>query len=124
MPLVIITRNSKKVGNQKLLGLVKSLPYCVARHLHIESVKEAHLAPDDIEVKLWERSRFDTFHHDIEVTIFASHFPEREANLLRASREISAFIDGYLNGLAGGERPRTSGFVWIRLAPSGFSEWR
>src|SRR3989344_4596018 len=118
MPLIIITRNSKKIGNQKLLGLVKNLPFCVARHLHVESVKDAHLTHADIEVRVWERGRYDTFHHDIEVTIFASHFPEREANLLRMSHEISAFMDRYLNGFTSDEGPRISGFVWIRLAPS------
>ena len=124
MPLIIITKNSKKISRHTLAGLAKSLPACVARKLHIKSVKDAHLTPADIEVKINERGRYDTYHHDVEVVILASHFPEREANLPRITSEISAYVQGYLNGLPSEEGPTISGFVWIRLAPSGFSEWR
>lgn len=118
MPLVLVTRDPHKISKSKLVHLVSCLPKRVAEALHVQNVPEAHLTPEDIEVRVQEPDRFDIRRYDLEIVIFASHFPEREAELPQRIRHISEFVGGIFHDTG------LSGFVYVLLAPAAFAEWR
>jgi len=114
MPLVKIQHWSltpTTMGN-----LAKSLPEIVSRALNIESVPEAHLTPNDIEV-LFVQGSVDDVHQDFYfgVEVEAMHFPEREQHKDAITATIASELEGVVE-------PFYKFYVWLTLPIAGYAE--
>jgi hypothetical protein len=102
----------------RLQGLSIALPRLVAKALHAEANKDAHLTENDIVVSFRESSPLDTRRYDIEITVLANDYPERSANLQTErvpalKTDIRGLLEEWL-----------SFDVYVLLGKGGFEEYR
>jgi|SRR3990167_5287626 len=114
MPLVRIEHWSLTPRTRE--SLAKWLPQIVARSLHIETVPDAHLTPDDIEV-LFVKGEQDDVHGDFYfgVNVEAKHFPEREKLVDAIATMIASELESVIE-------PFYKYYVWVTLPVAGYSE--
>lgn len=81
---------------------------------------DGQLTPSDVEVRLRTREPGDVTAYDVELTIWAKHYPARAAKLDEAAAAIRGAVDRYLNAAG---RKRARGWVYILLSPASFAEF-
>ena len=118
MPLVVVWHKSGRFNNDMIQKLAETLPEIVAGALHVPESAEAHLAPDDIEVKVQESGKYDVNTKDLAIIIWANLYPERLSNL---TDRKDAIVQGVRAFLADYDL-KPSGFVWVLLQPAAFGE--
>lgn len=115
MPLVELYYDPERLDSVRAQALAIRLPQIVAKHLSVWQRDDGRLTPKDIEVRVRPKAQhFDVTSYALEITIWAMHFPERESLLPITTPRIAEDVQklGY-----------TGGFVYILLAPAGFSEF-
>ena len=127
MPQVLVFINSRyqesKTLNElfefkKLVG--EGLPRFVAAALTVPGVNGAGLSHDEVEVNFISGDPEDRCHeYDVQIIVFANHFKEREENLQERTDKIKI----KLSRLFMKQRIKVKGFLYVRLAPAGFSEF-
>ncbi|MDR3546981.1 MAG: hypothetical protein P4M11_01665 [Candidatus Pacebacteria bacterium] len=125
MPLVILEYQMfPRVPRFLINGLAKELPSIVAAALNVDTVIEAHLQPSDIKVKVEQFIGDAPNTKELEVTVWANHFPERQVNL---DERRDAIIEGikvfFTRGHLGFQIEFTLS-VWVLLAPASYGEAR
>ena len=118
MPLVVVNHKRDRVLQSMAYKLAQVMPEIVACALDVRENEEAHLMAGDIEVWVRESSLYDVNVKDLEIVIWANHYPERQANLADRKEVI-------LNGVREFLRDydyNIYGFVWVLLQPAAFGE--
>lgn len=118
MSLVVVNHQVGRVLPDMLNELAQAMPEIVARALNVEEHEEAHLTANDVEVWIRESDLYDVNNKDIEIIIWANHYPERLANLGERKEIILNGVRGFLKDY---DR-NLSGFVWVLLQPGAFGE--
>ena len=116
MPLVIVNKGERWIPEEYFNRLISRLPEIVAGALTCEN-PEGHLTPNDIEVWVRKFDQRDTRSDKLQILVFASLYPEREANLNDRQKAITDPIKEMFRSL------NIHGWVWVRLAPSSFGEF-
>lgn len=114
MPLVTVARDPKCVDDNTLRWLADILPVAVAQCLTVDSVLEAKLSPNEVEVRFTDFGPFDRRTCPLEIVVFANDFPERRASLKERVRRINDILF---------RKPDKNDFwVWVLLATGEFWE--
>ena len=118
MPLVVMNCKKGRLLGDMIEKLAQELPIIVSRALHVEENPKGHLTSDDIEVEVRESGTYDVNIKDLEITIWANHYPERLVNIDERREKIVLGIRDFLRDY---DR-NPSGFVWVLLQPASFGE--
>jgi len=119
MPLVELYYDPKRFPSEEMLPfgigvIAENLRSSVAIALSVEEA-DGQLSPEDVEVRVREKSPLDATDYDIEVTVWAKHYPQREAKLDEATAEIAETFGRFISGAV-------RGWVYVLLSPAGFVE--
>jgi len=112
MPLVEVV-HSKVLLN--VPDMLKGIRAIVARALDCKE-PGGDLTETDIEVRFRKYSEDDVTEHDVAITISASNFFAREADIDRRRAEIVEWVRGKLS------QNNFKFYVWVRLFPASFGE--
>ncbi|NIT04470.1 hypothetical protein GTO10_06245 [Candidatus Saccharibacteria bacterium] len=115
MPLAELYFDPQRVNPSVAAGVAHALTNWVADALSVEE-EDGQLTSDDIEVRVRAKGPHDVTAYHVEITVWAKHYPTREAKLDWATARIAAELD---KQIIGGVR----GFVYILLSPAGFAEF-
>lgn len=126
MPLVHVYWSTEKVREWMYLTIEAALPGIVSTALSVPA--EAAFPPDEVTVRSFPMKPVKpdegdkpfwrpTMSHDVEVIVWANHWPEREAQKAEITAAMAAAIRKYV--------PKScSGFVWLLLQPAAFSDFK
>lgn len=124
MPLVHVYWKTGIVRPTAIPDIVKVLPTIVSRALSVPA--EAAFGPEEVTVKPFTLAqatgdeKFDFMpelgSHDVEVVIWANHWPEREARKAELATQIGADLQDHVP-------MGNTGFVWLVLVPAAFAEF-
>ncbi len=122
MPIAWVKYDKGKLNCHVIYKMVydleANLPRLIAEALNVPSVLGAQLTENDVEARIEPFDALNTkAHKDLEIVIFANYFAERERNL---DTERAPYIAKEVKKLI---PYGMSGFVYVRLAPSGFAEF-
>ena len=122
MPVAWVKYNKKdwavETINRMVVNLESNLPRIIAEALDVPSLLEARLTETDVEARIDPFDGLNTkAHKDLEIVVFANYFAEREKNLNTErvpyiAEEVKKWIPRGMHG-----------FIYVRLAPSGFAEF-
>ncbi len=115
MPLAEIYFNPERISPVVVREVAKRLPYFVAETLSVQE-GDGHLVSSDIEVRVRTKGPHDITAYDLEITVWAKHYREREDRLVDAVKRIAHLVHLTTRG-------DCKGFVYILLAPAGFAEF-
>lgn len=115
MPLVELYFNPEKVSPTAARAIAKMLPFFVADALCVVGT-DGQLVSSDVEVRIRIKEPHDITAYDLEVTILAKYYPEREVQLETATRQIADALKTATMG-------SIKSFVYVLLAPAGFVEF-
>lgn len=113
MPLAFVNYRDIVLDRGGVKRIVEALPELVAKSL---SVEEGRLVPGEVGVRTRRADAMDILTHDVEIVVFANHYPEREAKVQEAAEEINTSVEDLLAGTG------LRSYVWVLLTPGGFSE--
>jgi hypothetical protein len=116
MPLVIITLSKKASRGSVVAMLQEKLQEIVADALHVPEVVEAQLSARDVELRFEDADPRD-IGKDIQILVLANWYVDRARNLRARSNKISAKVKKLIID------DELTGFVYVRLAEAGFSEF-
>lgn len=114
MPLVVVNRNPKKVSDETAKHLVTILPSLVAAALSIKNSKHARFTPNDVEVWVQDFGPLDRNTNDLQIMIWANHYPEREMALDFGRAKLVENLKSL------GNLGDIKGSIWILLQPGSF----
>ena len=132
MPLVVVRWNPVALGlmedtfwvggyNKKICGFTNSLPGIVARHLHVEEMKEARLSPADVEAHANRTQLGDVSKYAVDITILANTYEPRLANLdVRREGIVDDVQLALIHWFPKAGPLKAS--VWVLLCPGSFGE--
>lgn len=116
MPLVLVRRDPRTVGDDILIGrIIANLPNFVASSLTCDN-RNGKLTADDIEIIVNDFGPFDKTEHDLIIIVWANSYPERLKNLKARKRMLRKQLESVLS-------PFIRGYVWILLQDGSFGEF-
>jgi hypothetical protein len=116
MPLVLLRYSEYARESGALMKARQLLPDLVSRHLSVEGEGKLFLADIEIWAQPCSKEDCDPNDQDLQVVIFANHYPQRAMVLEEA--EV-----GIRQGLIAKMPARLRGYVWILLCPAAFGEF-
>ena len=117
MPFVILKRNPKVISDDVVKAILKDLPTYVAEALYCHGGGE--LTAGEVEIEVHEPGKLDVNYVDFEVTIVASDYPARQANLKERTQAIANLLAIH-PAMPKGSVSRERAFVWVVLPPAAF----
>jgi hypothetical protein len=121
MPLVVVTRDPKVLGDEQALRLGKLLQDVVADFLNAPADLGGELGPDEIEVRFRDIGPLDINASPLGIEIFAGDFPTRRINLEervdRICRDLRTHPD-----VPDSVIDDKGGFVWVFLGQTAFEK--
>lgn len=116
MPLVLMNRDPKVIGDELARKIALQLPAIVADALDISAYdKDGALTANDVEVYMQDSTELNVNTKPLEITILAGHYPARQENLDQRRAKIAEAIRAI-------KPPEVKGFVWVLLQPGSFEE--
>jgi len=113
---MVFVFHSERVDDLTLDGLREDLPRRVAVALSCDD-PDGHLDSRDVEVRFVPHGPRDVTNYDVEIVIYANHFPSRAASLMQRC----AVIDEYVKWITG---DHFRYYVWPFLGQAVFMEGR
>lgn len=116
MPLILMNRDPKVIGDELARKIAQQLPAIVADALDIsEHDKDGALTANDVEVYVQDSTELDVNTKPLEITIWAGYYPARQENLDQRRAKIAEDVRAI-------KPPDIKGFVWVLLQPGSFEE--
>jgi len=113
MPLAELYFDPAAVSPVMAGQIAKRLTEWVSVNLSVDEA-DGQLSPEDVEVRVRTKGPHDVTNYHIEITVWAKHYPAREALLDEATARIIQALHGC------NLPPRTKSWVYILLSPAGW----
>ncbi len=121
MPLVEVTRNPKFLDDEQARDFGPRLQRIVALRLTCGDPGGV-LDEKEIEVRFRDPGPLDVNVSDLQVEIFANHFPSREANIDERTAQIAKDLHNHTNLPHVLFRKGNENFVWVFLGRASFKK--
>jgi len=121
MPLVTVRYDPHVVDPRLIPGLGNVLCCAVSSALTVPGNPDAHLAPEDVEIKFEEIGRLDKHCLPLGIHIVANDYPERSANRDLRREKIQNAVSEFLMETMLPVPDKGSRFIWLCLVKGSFS---